>query len=45
MIDMARMTAEEIAWINAYHAWVYSEIAPLLSAEEAAFLQKKCRAL
>ena len=45
MIDMARMTAEEIAWINNYHAWVYSEIAPLLSAEEATFLQKKCRAL
>ena len=45
MIDMSRMTADEIAWINAYHAWVYSEIAPLLSDEEAAFLQKKCQAL
>ena len=45
MIDMGRMTADEIAWINAYHAWVYREIAPLLSTEEAAFLQKKCQAL
>ena len=45
MIDMARMTADEIAWINAYHAWVYREIAPLLSIEETAFLQKKCQAL
>lgn len=45
MIDMSRMTADEIAWINAYHAWVYSEIAPLLSAEEAAFLQEKCQPL
>ena len=45
MIDMARMTAEEIAWINNYHAWVYSEIAPLLNEEEAAFLKEKCKAL
>ena len=45
MIDMARMTAEEIAWINSYHAWVYTEIAPLLNEEEAAFLKEKCRAL
>ncbi len=45
MIDMARMTAEEIAWINNYHAWVYTEIAPLLNEEEAAFLKEKCKAL
>ena len=45
MIDLARMTAEEIQWINDYHAWVYSEIAPLLSAEEADFLKEKCMPL
>ncbi|MBP3576117.1 MAG: aminopeptidase P family protein, partial [Paludibacteraceae bacterium] len=45
MIDLARMTAEEIQWINDYHAWVYSEIAPLLSAEEADFLKEKCMLL
>ncbi len=45
MIDLSRMTAEEIAWLNNYHAWVYAEIAPLLSAEEAEFLKEKCKAL
>ena len=45
MIDMSRLTKQEIAWLNAYHAWVYAEIAPLLSAKEAAFLQEKCKAL
>ena len=45
MIDMSRMTAQEIAWINAYHEWVYAEISPLLSAQEAQFLREKCRAI
>ena len=45
MIDLSRLTKQEMAWINAYHAWVYAEIAPLLSSEEAAFLQEKCKAL
>ena len=45
MIDMTRMTEQEIAWINAYHAWVYAEISPLLSAEEAAWLKDKCQPL
>ena len=45
MIDMTRMTEQEIAWINAYHAWVYAEISPLLSAEEAVWLKDKCQPL
>ena len=45
MIDMTRMTELEIAWINAYHARVYAEISPLLSAEEAAWLKDKCQPL
>ena len=45
MIDISRMTKDEIDWINAYHNWVYTEIAPLLSTEEAAFLQAKCQPL
>ena len=45
MIDMTRMTEQEIAWINAYHARVYAEISPLLSAEEAAWLKDKCQPL
>ena len=45
MIDLSRMTEQEIAWINDYHAWVYAEVAPLLSPEEAAWLKEKCKAL
>lgn len=45
MIDMNRMTAEEIAWINQYHAWVCEEIAPLLPEAEAGWLKEKCKAL
>jgi Xaa-Pro aminopeptidase len=45
MIDFSRMTSQEIAWINEYHARVYREIAPLLNAEEAAFLCEKCKAI
>ena len=45
MIDLNRMTKEEILWINDYHAWVYTEVAPLLSEQEAAFLKEKCKAL
>lgn len=45
LIDMPLMTAEEIAWLNAYHATVYQTIAPYLSAEDAAYLAKKCAPL
>lgn len=42
LIDMSLMTTAEIEWLNAYHARVYAEVAPLLNAEEAAFLARKC---
>jgi Xaa-Pro aminopeptidase len=45
MMDLSRMTAEEIAWVNQYHAWVYAEVAPLLSTKEATWLKEKCKAL
>ena len=45
MMDLSRMTAEEIHWVNDYHAWVYAEVAPLLSEEEAAWLKEKCMPL
>lgn len=45
MIDLSRMIPQEIAWINAYHEWVYAETAPMLSADEAAWLKEKCKAL
>ena len=45
MMDLSRMTAEEIAWVNNYHAWVYAEVAPLLNKEEAEWLKEKCMPL
>lgn len=42
LIDMSLMTDKEIAWINAYHERVYKETTPLLNAEEAAYLARKC---
>ena len=45
MIDLSRMTEQEIAWINAYHEWVYAEISPLLPQQEAQFLKEKCQAI
>ena len=45
MIDLSRMTEQEIAWINAYHEWVYAEISPLLPEQEAQFLKEKCQAI
>ena len=45
LIDMSRMTAQEIAWINAYHEWVYAQTTPTLTAEEAAWLKEKCKAI
>ena len=42
LIEWSLMTEKEIAWLNAYHARVYKETAPLLNAEEAEFLARKC---
>lgn len=42
LIDRSLMTDEEIAWINAYHQRVYQKTAPLLSADDAAYLARKC---
>ena len=41
LIEMSLMTAEEIAWLNAYHERVYQETAPLLSKEDAEYLRNK----
>ena len=45
LIDMRLMTEKEIEWLNAYHARVYKETAPLLNAEEQRYLAKKCAAI
>ena len=43
LIEISLMTPAEIAWINAYHARVYKETAPLLNEEEKAYLAIKCK--
>ncbi len=45
LIEMSLMTAKEIEWLNAYHVRVYKETAPLLNADEAAYLARKCAAI
>ena len=45
MMDISRMTEQEIAWINQYHAWVYAEVSPLLTEQEATWLKEKCKKL
>ncbi len=45
LFDLSIMTEQEIAWVNAYHQRVIDEICPLLNADEAAWLRKKCEAV
>lgn len=45
LIEMSIMTEQEIEWINRYHQKVYELTAPLLTAEEAAWLKNKCKAI
>ncbi len=45
LFDLSIMTAQEIAWVNAYHQRVIDEICPLLNADEAAWLTNKCKAI
>ena len=39
------MTAEEVAYINAYHEKVYEELSPLLTEEERQWLKVQCVAM
>lgn len=39
------MTREEINWLNAYNARVFRVLSPMMSAEEASWLEEKCRAI
>ena len=45
LIDRNMLTDKEIAWLNNYHQWVYTEVAPRLNEAEAAWLKEKCKAL
>ena len=42
LIDLSLLDEAEIAWINAYHARVWSELAPLVEGEVRDWLEKAC---
>ena len=41
LFDTAIMTAEEIAWVNGYHAMVFDRLSPLLDGDQTAWLREK----
>ena len=43
LIDKARLSKQEIQWINQYHARVYSTVSPLLKGEVRSWFKNKCR--
>jgi Xaa-Pro aminopeptidase len=43
LIAVELLTAEELEWLNAYHARVYEVISPALTDEENSWLQQKCK--
>ncbi len=45
LLDLAMLTEDEKAWLNAYHQRVYTTLAPHLNNDEKAFLCEKCRQL
>ena len=45
LIDPAAMTAEEIAWLDAYHARVRKELSPLLDRDTRAWLARATKPL
>ena len=45
LLDLAMLTEDEKAWLNAYHQRVYTTLAPHLSEDKKAFLYEKCRQL
>jgi Xaa-Pro aminopeptidase len=45
LVETAMLLPQELAWLNAYHARVYAQLSPFLSAEESAWLKEKCLAI
>jgi Xaa-Pro aminopeptidase len=45
LIDCSLMRADEIAWLNAYHATVRERVSPLVGGESLAWLQERTAAL
>ena len=45
LIEMSLLTEHEREWINNYHERVYQQVSPLLTADEAEWLRRKCKAI
>jgi Xaa-Pro aminopeptidase len=45
LIDRSLMRADEIAWLNAYHATVRERVSPLVNGDALAWLQERTTAL
>jgi Xaa-Pro aminopeptidase len=45
LIDKSLMNADEIAWLNGYHATVWERVSPLVSGEAKRWLEQRCVAL
>lgn len=45
LIDKALLSAEEVSWLNDYHAKVYATLAPLMSGDELAWLKQATQAI
>ena len=44
-IDSSLMRADEIDWLNRYHAQVHKALAPLVEGAALAWLNQRCAAL
>ena len=42
-LDRALLRADEVAWLNAYHATVQQRLAPRLQGDALAWLQRRCQ--
>ena len=45
LIDKSLLTAEEIAWLDAYHAKVRETVGPLLAGADLAWLERETQPL
>jgi Xaa-Pro aminopeptidase len=45
LIDKTLMSAEETAWLNAYHAMVLERVSPLVQGDAKAWLEKRCQSI
>jgi Xaa-Pro aminopeptidase len=44
-IELALLRADEVHWLNAYHATVFARVSPLVSGDALAWLTERTRAL